>query len=99
MYAKTQRPQAPAAEAPEKIRKLRMRADAGRLRLSHIVALKKLFRDHAGKSPVEIHFETAGRKVGTLQIDPSWGVKTDGEFREKLEELCQTAYFAWELTE
>ncbi len=99
MYAKTQRPQAPAAEAPEKIRKLRMRADAGRLRLSHIVALKKLFREHAGKSPVEIHFETAGRKVGTLQIDPSWGVKTDGEFREKLEELCQTAYFAWELIE
>lgn len=101
MYAKSAKPpqRAAPAEQPEKIRKLRMRADAKRVRLSHIVALKKLFRDHAGKSPVEIHFEEGGRKVGTLQIDPSWGVKTDGEFKEKLEELSRSAYFAWELTE
>lgn len=99
MYARSKPQQQPAAEPTEKIRKLRMRADAGRLRLSHIVALKKLFRDHAGKSPVEVHFEEKGRKVGSLQIDASWGVKTDLEFREKLEELCRTAYFTWELTE
>ncbi len=100
MYARPKPAQAAvAAEQPEKIRKLRMRADAGRLRLSHIVALKNLFRNHAGKSPIEIHFEQRGRKVGTLQIDSSWGVKTDIEFREKLEELCQSAYFAWELAD
>lgn len=99
MYYKTKTQQPQQNQAPaETIGKLRMRADAKRLRLSHIVALKKLFRDYAGKSPVEIRFEADGRKIGTLQIDASWGVKADGEFREKLEELCQTAYFAWELT-
>lgn len=78
---------------------LRMRGDARRLRLSHIVALKKLFREHPGKAPVEIRFEKMGKSVGMLKIDCSWGVKPDAQFRARLEELCQTAYFAWELTE
>ncbi len=104
MYSrsKTQQPK-PEQRAPqpkeEPIQKLRMRADAKRLRLSHIVALKKIFRQFPGKSPIEIRFESDGRKMGTLQVDSSWGVKTDVAFRKKLEELCQEAYFAWELTE
>jgi DNA polymerase-3 subunit alpha len=97
--AKTQQPVQQPVQQEGPVQKLRMRADAKRLRLSHIVALKNLFREFPGESPIEIHFEGGGSKVGTLQIDSSWGVKTDVAFRKKLEELCQRAYFAWELTE
>ena len=75
---------------------LRIRADADLLRLSHIMALKKLFRDHPGKSRIEIQFDASHRTIGLLQIDSSWGVKPDRSFKDRLQEIAKEASFSWE---
>ena len=75
---------------------LRIRADADRLRLSHILALKQLFREFPGKSKIEIQFDANNRKIGTLQIDSSWGVKPDRPFKDRLQEIAKEASFSWE---
>ncbi|MDE3055769.1 MAG: DNA polymerase III subunit alpha [Verrucomicrobiota bacterium] len=48
--------------------------DAGRVRLSQILALKKLFRSSPGSSPVEIEFSLNSKVIGKLAIEARWGV-------------------------
>lgn len=66
---------------------LKIRVDAEKVRLSEIVALKELFRAHAGKTPVEIHFHSGDKRLGMVQVDSSWGVQVDTGFEAKLREL------------
>lgn len=86
----------PKPEATETLQSLRIRADADLLGHSHILSLKKLFRDHPGKSKIEIHFQSRGAPAGSLHIDASWGVKLDRSFKDRLQELSKTAQFSWE---
>ena len=94
---------APAMEKPKKEEenlRLRIKANAQRLRFSHILALKQLLRDHPGKCPIEIQITPPpGQKAALLQIDASWGIKADQAFKEKLHTLAQTLSLQWELTE
>jgi DNA polymerase-3 subunit alpha len=76
---------APKEEAPL----VRLRVHADSFKMSQVLLLKKVFREHAGKSRVEIQFETGepgseGKRVGTLSIESSWGVKKDSLFEKKL---------------
>jgi DNA polymerase-3 subunit alpha len=48
--------------------------DSHKARLSHILAMKKIFQDHAGDHPVEIHFMSDTKKMGVLRIGADWGV-------------------------
>ena len=75
---------------------LRIRADAKKLRMSHILALKRLFREYPGKSRVEIQFDSDHRTIGTLEIDASWGVKPERPFKDRLQEIAKEASFSWE---
>jgi len=86
----------PKPEIPEQPQQLAIFADADLLRLSHILDLKELFRDHPGKSRIEIQFNSANSKVGSVQIDASWGVKLDRTFKENLEKLAKTVPIRWE---
>lgn len=70
----------------EEIVKISLHLDADRVRLSHILALKRLFRESPGKSPVEIHFSAGGTRLGSVSVDPTWGVRADARFREKLDQ-------------
>lgn len=90
---------APAKSSPKRTARLTMRADAKELRLSQILALKKLFRRHLGSSPIEITFEQEGKKLASLQIDSSWGVDPKPSFCQELNQLCQSARLSWQLTE
>ena len=68
----------------ELISLLKLRIDADRIRLREILALKQLFRQHPGASPIELHFQAGVKSLGTIYIDAPWGVKTDQFFKEKL---------------
>jgi len=56
---------------------LSIKLDADKLRLSHILQIKKLFQEKRGTTPVEMQFLSKDRMVGTLQIDAKWGVLID----------------------
>ncbi len=71
----------------EKIKHLVLRLDADKTKLSHILSLKKLFREHPGKSTLEIQFISHSKKLGSLFIDETWGVNTEPQFLEKLDSL------------
>jgi DNA polymerase-3 subunit alpha len=81
-----------AAEEKEKEKEssgmVRLKLDADQVRFSSILALKDLFRQHPGKSPLEIHFVGAGKRWGVVQIDSQWGVKADAVFRDKIQQLA-----------
>ena len=62
-----------------------LRLDADKTALSHILSLKKLLRDHPGKSTLEIQFISGQKKLGTLSIDATWGVQADAAFLKKWE--------------
>jgi hypothetical protein len=78
--------------------KLIIRADADRLQMGHILALKKLFRDNPGKSQIELSFESAGQKIGQMEIAAPWGVSLDISFKDDLQRLSKEIPIAW-LTE
>lgn len=59
--------------------------NADKLKLSDILSLKKLLREHPGKSTLEIQFLSAQRKIGSLSIGEQWGVKGDSAFQTKLD--------------
>lgn len=61
-----------------------LKLDADKLTQSAILSLKKLFREHPGKSTLEVQFLNEKKNLGTLHIDSTWGVKADGLFEEKL---------------
>jgi DNA polymerase-3 subunit alpha len=67
--------------------KLLLKVDADQIRLSQILALKKLFRSQSGSTPVQIEFYTKSRRLGSVMIDPSWGIQLDQRLEEKLRSL------------
>jgi DNA polymerase-3 subunit alpha len=77
---------APAAEK-EVISLLRIKCDADQVRLSHILQLKQIFREHPGKSPIELHFHSQNKKLGSVTVDPSWGVKMTPVLTDRLKTL------------
>ncbi len=77
---------APAAEK-ETISLLQLKIDADHIRLSHILRLKQMFRENPGKSPIELKFFSLGKKLGSVAVDPSWGVKMTSTLLEQLRNL------------
>ena len=76
-------------EEKEVILPVSMQINADAVRLSEILTLKQLFREHPGKSPVDLRFFSKGKLIGSVKIDPSWGVRTDAQFKSKLDALAQ----------
>jgi DNA polymerase-3 subunit alpha len=80
-----------AAAAPqdkEETKHFELRLDADKVRLSEILALKDLFRQHPGKSTIELQFYAGEKRLGAVSIDSQWGVKADAPFQEKLRALA-----------
>ena len=76
-------------QPPQDTSLVRLKVNADELRFSGILALKNLFRQHPGKSPLEVHFLGSTKRWGTLHIDSEWGVKADAPFREKISALSE----------
>ncbi|MBS0628041.1 MAG: DNA polymerase III subunit alpha, partial [Verrucomicrobia bacterium] len=59
--------------------------DVHKAKLSHVLEIKKIFRENAGDSPITIDFMEEKRKLGSLRIAKEWGVK----WSQKIESLLQ----------
>ena len=62
-------------EKKEPPRRLKIKLDADRLRLSHLLEVKKIFRSHSGSTAVDLEFWTGDKRIGTVAIEGSWGVE------------------------
>jgi DNA polymerase-3 subunit alpha len=67
--------------------KLHLQLDATKLRHSHILHLKNLFRAHGGPSPLTLEFMCEEKTIGKLLIDGRWGVSVAPELEAKLQKL------------
>jgi DNA polymerase-3 subunit alpha len=81
--AKEKASQTPAVETKHLVLKI----DADRLKMSEILDLKALFREFPGKSTLELQFRSGAKRLGTLQIDSTWGVGATATFQERLRGL------------
>jgi len=54
--------------------RLVVHVDIDKMRLSHILHMKQLFRAHPGSTPVQIEFFSKTQRMGTVAIDTHWGV-------------------------
>ena len=72
---------------------LQIDADMDKVRLSHILQWKTLFREHPGPSAVEIVFRSQSKPMYRICIDAAWGVQIDETFVEKLKILSQKNSF------
>lgn len=72
-----------------------MTLDADIVRLSHILAIKEVFRSYPGKTTVEIEFVSSKGKVGTVQIDEAWGVEDHPALEKKISTLRSIKALSW----
>lgn len=63
---------------------LAIRVDAKALRLSQVLELKELFREHPGKSTIDLEFYIESRSLGVLSIPAQWGVAPTSSFFNRL---------------
>lgn len=62
--------------------------DIEKVSLSHLLKLKEIFRNHAGKNPVNVDFKKGSSTVvGSLFIDENWGINPSSDLKRKLENL------------
>ncbi len=61
---------------------LKLQCDIEKLRMSHILQLKDLFRSFPGKSPVTLAFYHGTTLISSLEIDATWGVSIDAQLLE-----------------
>lgn len=76
--------------------KLTIKLNIDHVRMSHILSLKKAFRSHSGKIPVQLHFVAKKETVRSVHIDASWGVEHRSELEEKIRRVQSLEALHWE---
>lgn len=76
--------------------KIEFKLDIDQIRFSHIVKLKKMFHKFAGDHPVALLFYTNHKLLGTLEIEPQWGIRPHKEFTDALKEFSFIQSFSFE---
>ena len=83
-------PKSPLSKESKKVTKkepeiqaVQVLIDVDKAQMSHVLLVKKIFRDSAGDTPVTIDFTSGSQKVGSLAIQSEWGV----EWSRTLEDL------------
>lgn len=93
-YAKQNAPK-PAGDASKSSTKkentpmkhVTIKVDANLARHSHIMQLKQLFSQHAGATPVQIHFHAHTQSLAILHIESKWGIALNDQFKQKIGEM------------
>ncbi len=62
-----------------------LKLDIHKVRLSHILELKNLFRRYPGKTPLIIDFSSPVKSHGQIHVDQKWGVTLEGELERELQ--------------
>lgn len=63
---------------------LSVKLNIDQVRLSHILQMKKLFKENPGTTPVVLEFVSQNSLVGVLQIDAKWGIAVNDLLQQKL---------------
>ena len=66
---------------------LYMKLDADIIKLSHILALKEVFRSFSGNTPVRLEFVSQEGSLGFVKIDANWGVTVSPQLEDKLKKI------------
>jgi DNA polymerase-3 subunit alpha len=64
-----------------------LKVDAARVKLSHILTLKRIFEAHRGKTPVQMDFIDNDCSIAAVHIDSNWGITLSNEFKEDLKQI------------
>lgn len=64
-----------------------LKVDAAKVKLSHILMLKKLFEKHRGNVPIQMEFIENGQPIAAVHVDTAWGIVMSIEFQEELQNV------------
>ncbi len=79
----------------KKFSRLAITLNADQTRHSHILQLKSTFRSMPGNTPVSVHFVTRSGTLGTLKIDPSWGIEFHPDLEKRITALPCVKSLSW----
>ncbi len=85
-----QPPKKPKEEAPkeEKMKTLVVKIDMGKVRMSHFLKIKEIFRKSPGKTPIHIEFYLGDSRKNFIAIPPDWGVEWSLKLEKELKEIA-----------
>jgi len=72
------------AKTQENISAMKVSINVDAAKLSHILQLKALFREHSGDAPVELDFQKNGSSLGYLSIEKNWGITPSEQLKAKI---------------
>ncbi len=82
---KSQKVEKPEKKKEDVVKMLKLKLDAKTMRLSHVLELKRMFRDQPGKSEIVMEFCLGARIVGKVSIDSTWGISLSEELKDRLD--------------
>jgi DNA polymerase III subunit alpha len=68
-------------------KKLQINLNPEKIRMSHIILLKKTIRSHPGTSPIIIEMSNTNRSLGKIYIEERWGVTINKELEKALHDF------------
>lgn len=88
-YKKAEKKQ--AAEKPQPMKTEQslfiVKCDADKVRLSHILQLKRLFAEHRGSTPVQLDFHVGDSLLASIHIESKWGIALGDKVRQQIDAL------------
>ncbi len=92
-FALRDKKQKKTPEKPEKNVKLILKLDTDKVRLSHLIELKNLFRRFPGKTPLVLEFSTPSKSHGQVHVDQKWGVALERDLELEIRKIpCLSTY-------
>jgi DNA polymerase-3 subunit alpha len=83
----TDKPKSSANKEQTTMKPISIKLDVNRTRLSHILQLKRIFLEHQGTTPVQIHFHTSAKSLAILHIESQGGITLSEQFKQKISEM------------
>lgn len=84
----------PKPEKKERPVKLILKLDVDKVRHTHILELKNLFRRFPGKTPLIVDFSSSIKSHGQIHVDERWGVALEKELELVLQKLPSLLTYA-----
>jgi len=81
-------------EKKEKPVKLILKLDIEKVRLSHLLDLKNLFRKFPGKTPLVVEFTSTAKSHGSVHVDQRWGVALERDLELQIQKLPSLLTYA-----
>ncbi len=80
-------------ESSDKQKKVILKLRSDQMRLSHVIQLKEIFRDHPGDVAVKIEFnDQRDRLIGSLEIGSQWGINHHKQLQEQIGQLLPEGF-------